>query len=202
MDTHTSRWVGVFFLVMQFFVIIANYPFDNVNVFFWFCNHVPLLFAIAFFLKDVQVIKGIINVGFLGQLVWTIDFIVRLIFGINFLNITGYLFETDSIFQWILVVFIHVFSTFVAFYFTYDKKPYMKSLLVSILYLILLYFFTYGFTPEEENINWVYMIGFGLEITHPLYVLFWPFITFIVVVLPTHFIQLYAYKLSKRVSRF
>jgi len=78
-DDNKFILIGFFFLFLQFFVFWGNYMLDRYDVFFWFCNHTPLFFAFAFFLKKRNVIKGLINVGFLGQFAWTLDFLGKIL---------------------------------------------------------------------------------------------------------------------------
>jgi len=61
-------WGGVFFVLLQIVAIFRNLYFDYVY-FFWFCDFVPFVLAIAFFLKKDEVIKGIINIGLFPQLI-------------------------------------------------------------------------------------------------------------------------------------
>ena len=189
--------LGVFFLILQLFVIIENYNASKYDTFFWFCNHALLLFAIGFFTKNNDLIKGLINVGLLAQLVWSIDFLSRILFEIHVFNITNYIFESPSSLWTLLTITIHLFATTLSLYITRNIKPTNKTLLYSILYTIILYISTIIFTLPQNNINWSYEIGGVIGYSSPLYTLFWPFIVIIIIILPTQTIQCYIYKKTK-----
>jgi hypothetical protein len=203
---NTIRWcrnkdnqfmlIGFFFLVLQFFVFLANYKADRYDVFFWFCNHTPLFFAFAFFLKKRNVIKGLINVGFLGQFAWTLDFLGKLFFDYHIFNMTNYVFENPNG-LWVLVpIGIHVLATNIALVFTYKRKPNLLTAFYSLLYIIFLYAGTLTYTLPERNVNWVFKLGGTINYAHPLYTNAWPIIVFFLVAMPTQALQYFLYKWS------
>ena len=190
--------IGFFFLFLQLFVILGNFMTDRYDVFFWFCNHTPLFFAFAFFLKNTNVIKGLINVGFLGQFAWTLDFLGKIFFDFHIFNMTTYVFENPNG-LWVLVpIGIHIFSTNLALFFTYKKKPNLLVAFYSLLYIIFLYASTITYTLVERNVNWVFQIGSTVGYAHPLYTNFWPLIVFFLIAMPTHGIQYLLYRWSKK----
>ncbi len=192
--------VGCFFLFMQFFVILGNYFSDRYDVFFWFCNHTPLFFGFAFLLKKRNIIKGLINVGFLGQFAWLMDFTGKLLFDVHIFKMTEYVFE-DPNGLWVLVpIGIHIFSTNVALYFTREKKPNITTLLYSLIYIMFLYAGTLTYTLPERNVNCVVALCGALDLTPANYTNFWPILAFFLVVLPTQGIQYLVYNLSKKYS--
>ncbi|MEC8339320.1 MAG: hypothetical protein VXZ40_01735 [Nanoarchaeota archaeon] len=166
--------------------------------FFWFCNHTPLFFAFAFFLKKRDIIKGLINVGFLGQFAWTLDFLGKIFFDFHVFNMTAYVFSSEKGIWVLLPIGIHVFATNVALYFTRRKKPSTKTLFYSILYIIFLYGATLTYTDPLRNVNCVHAICGAVDLTFKNYTNFWPVLVFLVVVLPTQLLQFCIYKLSQR----
>ncbi len=183
---------------MQFFVIFGNYMSERYDVFFWFCNHTPLFFAFAFFTKNKNLIKGFINVGFLGQFVWTIDFLSRIFLGYNLFNMTNYVFDNPNGLWVLLPIGIHIFSTNLALYFTYKKKPNIYSAFYSLLYITFLYAGTITYTLTSRNVNCIFEICGFQELTFSNYSNFWPILTFFLVAIPTQGIQYFLYKLSRR----
>ncbi|MCA9460218.1 MAG: hypothetical protein KC550_06745, partial [Nanoarchaeota archaeon] len=109
---------------------------DRYDVFFWFCNHTPLFFAFAFFLKKRNVIKGLINVGFLGQFAWTLDFLSKLLFDTYIFKVTQYVFESQNGLWVLLPIGIHMFSTNLALFFTYKRKPDIYTAFYSSIYIM------------------------------------------------------------------
>lgn len=188
--------ISFFFLFMQFFVFLGNYKATRYDVFFWFCNHTPLFFGFAFLLKKRNLIKGLINVGFLGQFVWTLDFLGKILFDYHIFKMTTYVFENPNGFWVLLPIFIHIFATNVALYFTYKKKPNIWTAFYSLLYIIFLYASTLTYTLAEKNVNWVFKIGGEINYVHPLYINFWPILVFFLVAMPTQGLQYLLYKWS------
>jgi len=190
--------IGTFFLLSQLLVFLGNYNSQNYDVFFWFCNHTPLFFAIAFFLKKKHLIKGLINVGFLGQFAWTLDFLGKIFFDVYILSMTNYVFENPTGLWILLPIIIHIFATNVALFFTYKKRPTIHTLFYSLLYIMFLYTSTLAFTLEETNVNWVHQAELDVNLDHDYYTIFWPLITFFLVVMPTQGIQYLLYIHRKR----
>ena len=192
------KLAGFFFILLQVFVILGNSI--DYNVYFWYCNHISLFFAVAFFMKNNDMIKGLINVGFILQFLWAIDFIIALFFDVYIFNVTRYVFEDLSGIATLVPIFIHLLTTNVALYLTYDKKPTRKALIYSLIYMIFLYGITLLFALPSRNINCVYEICGLTSLTFPGYTLLWLAIVFLVIVLPTQGIQylLYKYKSKKK----
>lgn len=189
--------IGIFFFILQFFVFLGNYHAENYDVFFWFCNHTPLFFAFAFILGKKDLIKGLINVGFLAQFAWTIDFLGFLIFKLYIFKVTDYIFETPNG-LWVLVpIGIHVFATNLALISTYKKKPNLITLFYSLIYIIFLFAGTLTYTLDTNNVNCVIQLCGATNLTFNGYTNFWPIIVFFFIAVPTQGIQYLMYKLHK-----
>ncbi|MFW6285681.1 MAG: hypothetical protein ACOC16_00760 [Nanoarchaeota archaeon] len=186
--------IAFFFLFMQFFIFLGNYKSGEYDVFFWLCNNIPLFFGFAFLLKKINFIKGLINIGFLGQFIWTIDFLGIFLFNYSIFNMTAYVFENQNGLWVLLPIGIHIFATNIALLFTYDKKPNKYTLFYSLIYILFLYTLTLIFTNPQSNINWIFNIGGTINYTHSLYTNSWPLIVFFVLALPTQLIQYLIYK--------
>lgn len=128
---------GIFFFFMQSVAVIRNYA-DGYPYFFWFCDFVPILFCIGFFIKNKYFIKGLINIGLIPQLIFLLDFVYNFVLGKSLFSITEELF-TLSFLVIISTLFIHL-STAFAFLFTYkeesNKKPSFFLLVVLSLYIL------------------------------------------------------------------
>jgi hypothetical protein len=196
-DNH-YLFIGYFFLVMQFFVFLGNYQAERYDVFFWFCNHTPLFFAFAFFLKKRNVIKGLINVGFLGQFAWTLDFLGRILFGEHIFKMTEYVFEGDRGLWILLPIGIHILSTNIALYVTRKRKPDIYTLLYSSIYILFLFAGTLTYTLIERNVNCIYLLCGATHLTFNYYTYLWPILVFLIVALPTQGIQYIVHKISTK----
>jgi hypothetical protein len=190
--------IGLFFLFLQLFVIWGNYSAQRYDVFFWFCNHTPIIFAFAFFFRSKDLIKALINVGFIAQFLWSLDFFFKLFFNFYIFKVTRYVFEDSHGIIVLVPILIHVISTNLALYFTYKKRPNLKVLFYSLIYIMFLYATTLSYTLEERNVNCVYLLCGATNLTFSSYTYFWPVLLFFVVVFPTHGIQYLIYKHSIR----
>ena len=188
--------LGTIFLFLQLFFVSTSTSFLFEDSLLWFCAHTPLLFAVGFYFKQYQVIKGLISVGFIGQIGWALDFIAS-IFGVEILGVTRYVYTLESTALMISTIAAHFFGTFLALYFTYKKRIKKKSLVVSVLYGLFVFFTTYILTEPSLNINCVFEpCGFGIPYSD-FYTVMWPLIAFLVLILPGYYIQYWLHNMSK-----
>ena len=185
--------VGYFFLFLQLVIIMVNVG-APLDIFFWFCNHAPLFFAVAFFINRSDIAKGILNIGLLGQFLWAVD-LFFLLLGFEIFGFTSYVFEKSG-YLGVFPILIHVFSTSVALLFTYDVKPEGKVLVYSGFYVAVMYVSTLVFTNESSNVNCLYSVC-GIEsFAFFWYIYLWPVLFFVLLVLPAHFLQYFLWKWS------
>ncbi len=191
--------LGGFYLVLQFLILYFNRGLPEIDIFIWFCNHSAIFFAIGFFFRKFDLIKGLISVGFVSQLAWFLDLIFRLLFGFYVLGITDYVFEMG--FNWWVFypISIHVFSTFIAFIHTFRVETKKESIYYAGGYLFFLYFLTILLTNPANDINCVYgACGlFGLD-SFSWWENVWVFVVFGIIVLPVHYLQVWLYIIWKK----
>lgn len=186
--------IGSFFVFMQIVALIRNYS-ENYFYFFWYCDFVPILLAVAFFLKNTDFVKGLINIGLIPQAIFLIDFVLTIITGSSPLSITRNL-SALNIFFIISTLFIHL-SVSLAFLFVHKEKTDKKALYYSFFSLVFIYIATLLFTPPAGIVNYVYHAGnwlSGFVDYIPYYTELWIVLTFVLVVLPTYLIQYFVYK--------
>ncbi|MFT4326768.1 MAG: hypothetical protein ACMXYK_04660 [Candidatus Woesearchaeota archaeon] len=149
--------LGVFFLIVQiiFGFIFFRGP-DTFNTILSVCHHIPLLFAIGFFLKKDQFIKGLIHIGLIGQVLWIIDYMSFIFTGSHIWGFTDYMQNITSIVYIIMILIVHFLSTFLALGFVYKIKPERKSIIYSVVYGMILYIIILLFTRPERNVNCVF----------------------------------------------
>jgi hypothetical protein len=186
-------WIGMFFLFVQILVVVRNYFAHYLN-FFWFCDFVPILFALAFFFKKEQIVKAIVNFGLLAQISFLIlltmgRFSSELIFSpfLNFVYVLG-------------SILLHL-SVVLALVLTYKIKPKLQTLYFSIVLIIAIYFMTLIFTFPADNINDLQFPGDLIKLHTLYFTLLWPVLTFVLLVLPTQHLQYLLYKFSIRKKR-
>ena len=61
--------IGFLFFILGILVIGKLFIEKTFHDFFWFCDFSVFLFAVFFFLNDVQLIKSLINIGLISQTV-------------------------------------------------------------------------------------------------------------------------------------
>jgi len=193
-----DRVLGFLFIVLQVAVIYANFEADRFDVLFWFCNHTPLLFGIALLTRKHDAVKALINVGFIAQFLWTIDFAAKLLFNTYVFNVTRYVFEDIHGLYVLIPILIHVASTNLALLHTYKIKPRKKVLFYSFLYLLFLHGATVTYAAQDANVNCVWQICGLPQYTWEGYAAFWPAIIFLVVVIPTFAFQQALYNLHRK----
>jgi hypothetical protein len=182
------KYLAIYFIILQILIIYRNYILDDLILIFYFCNHIAILLAFGFFTKNFQLIKGLINIGLIPQLIYAIEFFSEIIFKTNLISSTGDL-HTYSTITFIITLFIHFTTLFIAFYFVKNIKITKQSLIYSFSYILILYFTTILFTPIEYDLNCVYNaceISF-LQFNNFIYL--WIPITILFTIIPTYYIQ-------------
>lgn len=181
------------FAVIQLIVIVRNYTSNYFN-FFWFCDFVPLLFCLAFWAKDDQAVKGLVNIGLFPQIIYVILLIHSAFTGVP---PPGMAHQING--WYVLTSFIIHLSTLLALFTMRDIKPSNKTLVYSALFLGIIYLVTLVTTSPQESVNYVYHTGtLNVPFLVPHYTLFWIPIVFIVFVLPTQLLQRLIYQSKKK----
>lgn len=191
-------WAGVFFLIVQVLVVIRN-MFSDYVYFFWFCDFVPMILALAFFFKKDHLAKAAVNFGLVFQLGFILLYIHDFVTGGGlsseliyspFLNFV-YLFTT---------LLFHLSTTF-ALLLTYKVRPNLWTINYSILIVVGVSLVSLLFTPYSSNINQIYTQWEFIQFPIPYYIYLWPFLAFIFLILPTNSFQYFLYKHSSGKNR-
>ncbi|MFP4403690.1 MAG: hypothetical protein ACLFPJ_05035 [Candidatus Woesearchaeota archaeon] len=165
---------------------------------FWFCGHVSFLFAIGFYIKNINFIKTLISIGFIFQIIWIFDFLSKLLFGSFIIGVTDYMFTDLALLAYLTSLLGHFFSTVLALILTYKYKPKKNILIYSFIYLIIILILTISFTSKSDNYNLTsHMVIFG-EFTFPGYSFIWPILGMLFIVIPTYYFQIFLYKYFKK----
>ncbi len=197
--SNKNNLIIIFLVILQFLLIYLALKIDNLPVLFWFCNHTPLLLALSFYFKKPQLIKSLLNVGFLFQFFWTIDFFSKILFNKYIFGTTEYLFAEPYGWMVIIPILSHIVMMNLVLITTIKIKPQFTNLFYSTIYILFLFAFTVNFTPVDVNINCVHKVC-NLGYTFQGYTYFWPLFTFFLIILPTHIIQNLLYKLNELIE--
>ena len=125
---------------MQILVFIRNFQLQNFQSIFYFCNHIPILLALFFYFKKNDYIKTLINIGFLSQIVWILDLLMKLLFDIYLFGFSVYVFEGSNLFGKIIAILIHTTTLIPSLFFTWKISTNRKSFFYAIICLFLMFF--------------------------------------------------------------
>ncbi|MDZ4231460.1 MAG: hypothetical protein U1C52_01575, partial [Patescibacteria group bacterium] len=182
---------GVFFLLLQILVIVRNLSTDYFS-FFWYCDFAPALFALLFFWRNEQAVKGLISIGFFMQLAYTLIIIVKLIFDVT---LFGFVINFPLEAVYVVPTLIIHSGTMLALVTTYKTKPTKESLAYSLGFLVFIYalvlLFTDPATTPAGNYNFIYFPQLFNDFS--LYTEIWVGIAFVLVAIPTYLFQLFVW---------
>lgn len=188
------KYIIIYFIILQLLLLFRNILLEELVLIFYFCNHIALLLSIGFYTKNIQLIKGLINIGLIPQFVYIIEFFSELFFNTNIISSTGDLFSYNPI-EFTITILIHFTTLTLALLFTYKEKTTIQSLKYSSIYLIILFILTILFTPKSYDLNCVFN-SCGIQILQfTNFTFFWIPLTFLLIILPTYYFQKYLSKI-------
>jgi hypothetical protein len=157
--------------------------------FLWFSDLALLIGLAATWLENPLLASMEAVSVLLLELVWIIDFLVRLVTGKPIIGIAEYMFETDkplfvrglSLFHLILPFFL----LWLVYVLGYDARAWILQTFLFWTVVLLGYYFT----KPADNINWVFGIGSQPQkkISSTLYLALLMLAVPICIYLPTHF---------------
>ena len=193
----SNRWFWIlFFLSLQVLVLVRNWVTDY-WVFYWFRDFASGLFALFFLFKTPSWIKGLLNIGLVGQILYLVSFSSAVLFHVP---LFGFLIDLNSGALNISITFLMHCSTIVAWYATRDVKPETRALEASAGILIMIYtvvmIATEPATAIDWNFNYIYTSPIASYI--PYYTTLWVILAFCVVALPSHALQCLWYDMTHK----
>ena len=158
--------------------------------FLWFSDIALLVMVPALWLENSLLVSAMALAVVLLELVWNIDFFVRLATGNSLIGLSAYMFDPK------IPLFIRGFSCFhillpivlmwTLYRLGYDRRAWLWQTLAAVVVLPL----SYLFSNPREYVNWVY--GFGekpqIIMPVPLFVIVLMVAFPIVIYLPMHFL--------------
>ena len=159
--------------------------------FLWFSDIALLVTAPALWLENAQITSMMALSVVLLEVVWNVDFFVRLISGVSVTGLSAYMFDPKIPFFVRSLSCFHIVLPVVLGWtlarLGYDRRAWLWQTLLALLVLPL----SYVVSNPRENINWVYgfgetpqsfvpppvfvallMIGFPLLVYGPMHLLF------------------------------
>jgi len=167
--------------------------------FLYFCDVALLVTAVALWIESPLLISMQAVAITAPQMLWVVDLLCRLIFGVQVTGVTSYMFDSNiplflrglSLFHgWLPFLLLWLLSRL-----GYDGRAFSIQTVVSVLILLVSYLFAPAPPPSASHPNWAVNINYvyGFDDKHPqtmvapwIWLVF--IITFNIVVfyLPTH----------------
>ena len=85
--------IGIFFILLGLTGIVANIINKTPYNLVWFCNHTSLILVIAFLFRSSFWITAEVSIGLIPQMLFSIDFLGKLIFNKFPFGFTDYMFS-------------------------------------------------------------------------------------------------------------
>lgn len=195
-NPYSVKWyffVGIFYLALGIFIIWRNFYFSVSDYsIFWLCDFAPFILSIGFLFRRDDIVKGMINIGFFPQILFLFGAFMIFFFS---MDVFGVGLTLEHLSPWFITTSVVLHLSLISSYFlNFEVKPTYKSLIYSLILLVLMFFIAAYHTPVEENVNYVFIFErIGLEEFTYMYI---PLVFFIVVV-PTFIFQVLMQKLWK-----
>jgi hypothetical protein len=176
---------GIYFIliaILAFYNAIFNLSPASV---FWLSYFAFLFIGIGMILRKAYLIGSQLNIIFIPNIFWNIDFIYRIIKSESLLGLTDYFFKQGAPLISQIVTVQHLFIipiSIIAIYFIKLKRQDFWKL--SIVQVFIIFILTRVFSDKELNINCVFTNCFS-GTTNSLYPFQW-FIIYILVIIISH----------------
>ena len=187
---HISLWIKIVYTLYVCVLVpfyVRQYPLTN---FLWFSDIALLTTVVALWLESSLLASMMALAILLPELVWNVNFFLRLIFGIDRIGLSSYMFDPHiplhvralSLFHVVLPVLL----IWMVYRLGYDRRALIAQTLLALVVLPI----TYAVSDPADNINWVF--GPGNKPQHylpqllylALLMIFFP----LVIYLPAHWI--------------
>jgi hypothetical protein len=187
--------IGIFFLIIGIASISRIFfPESTWQNIFWICGHTTLIMGLAIIFRNKFWLTAELNIILIPQIIWTIDYLGKLIFDKFLFGFTTYMFEGNWIFK--ILSYQHLFVFILTIYAVYLIKPSKKAWIGSIIHGIFL--LSSGLIISEHyNINCAHRNCLNFQIPH--YLLIW-IITFLIMTILTNIILIKLFK-KKRTNK-
>jgi hypothetical protein len=205
MTTVTNRriptWVKVAYTAFVAIVVPSYWVTYSPWNFLYFCDIALLVTAVALWIEGPLLVSMQAVAITIPQLLWVVDFLCRLIAGVDITGVTSYMLDSSiplflralSLFHgWLPFALLWLLSRL-----GYDRRALGLQSVVAIMVFLISYLFAPASPPSASHPNWAVNINYvyGLDDKHPqtmmaswLWLLCLMAVTVIVLYLPTHFV--------------
>jgi len=181
-------WIKLAYTLFVCFLIPIYWKQYGPSNFLWFSDIALMSIVAALWLESPLITSMMALSVVLLDVVWNLDFFVRLISGKSLTGLSAYMFNPKISRKIRAISLFHIVFPLMLLWMLsrlgYDRRAFVAQTLLAWIILPASYFLP----PRSENINWVY--GFGTEpqklLPSPLYLLLLMILFPIVVYLPSH----------------
>jgi hypothetical protein len=205
MTTVTNRriptWVKVAYTAFVAIVVPSYWVTYSPWNFLYFCDIALLVTAVAIWIESPLLVSMQAVAITMPQLLWVVDFLCRLIAGVDITGVTSYMLDSSiPLFLRALSLFhgwLPFFLLWLLARLGYDRPALGLQSVVAIMVFLISYLFAPAPPPSASHPNWAVNLNYvyGLDDKHPqtlmapwLWLLLIMAVTVIVLYLPTHFV--------------
>ena len=205
MTTVTNRriptWVKVAYTAFVAIVVPSYWVTYSPWNFLYFCDIALLVTAVVISIESPLLVSMQAVAITMPQLLWVVDFLCRLIAGVDITGVTSYMLDSSiPLFLRALSLFhgwLPFFLLWLLARLGYDRRALGLQSVVAIMVFLISYLFAPAPPPSASHPNWAVNLNYvyGLDDKHPqtlmapwLWLLLIMAVTVIVLYLPTHFV--------------
>lgn len=188
----TLFWQLIKYLLIVFTLILIPVYWRNYGPlnFLWISDMGLFLTVLGLIFHESLLVSMAIVGAMVTELVWCIDYFAELLFGINIINLSDYMFDTNYSVGLRGLSLFHVAMPIIWFLYLIDYGYNRRAFwYMTFLYWIMI-LATYLCTEPAANINWVFLplikpeLGIPLKVWVVILMIFFPLCIF----LPTHYV--------------
>jgi len=185
---HWNKIVGWLFILFGIVGIIINLYLGSLYNIIWLSNHLSLVLGVAFLYKSRVWISAELSIALIPELLWSIDFLGKLLTGGFILGATEYMFNINYSPLLYYLSLSHLFIAPIALVGLWYLGGAMKAWKQACMHGVVLLFFSFAFMNghnlncfRESCVPFITMSGLT-------YQLLWPILFFIFVVIPINWL--------------
>ena len=189
-EGHIPLWLKVSFTLFVLVLLPVYWRQYGPGNFLWFSDLALLLTVPALWLESSLLASMIlISIGLL-ELMWIIDFFVRLIVGASVTGLSAYMFDSKILLGIRALSLFHIVLPIIVVWIVSRLGYDGRALIAQTAFAWIVLPLSYLLTKRSENVNWVYGFGsrpqrwMGSRLYLALLMLLFP----LVIYLPTHLI--------------
>ncbi len=185
---HWNKIVGWLFILFGIVGIIINLYLGSVYNVIWLSNHLSLVLGVAFLYKSRVWISAELSIALIPELLWSIDFLGKLITGGFILGATEYMFNINYSPLMYYLSLSHLFIAPIALVGLWYLGGAVKAWKQACMHGVVLLFFSFAFMNghnlncfRESCVPFITMSGITYQVL-------WPILFFIFVVIPINWL--------------